>query len=564
MRVNRSENRQPVPTSSGQENSQTDRLAFAGWDPSTDTTADSLAALRQQFLSSAGSWLDSPVERLYDVIRDFRRLWAQTGGTESHLSEALSSEMVTADGVESDVVEGNETKTAKSLQSLNFFCNVNILASLQDSYAIPEITAYFPVFSPEQSSRCREAVTSVRLQQIENQCIELLQDEYLFIARLLTLWTLEEKHALCADYLFRKEGVMQIEQFYAQLPSPAERILYLARVFDSMLDHYAYAMAGFMLLADKIRELGRRQDMDLLEKVNLMLACVNAAKKVIQTRNLHMEEDAAVSGACEALLPVRFNLMLDRLTPLYHALHDYRDKELLPALRQKEFGVREKTVKRKPAISRPQKPSPAIKTPVLPQLTPAGVTEAKDKPVASEAKPAAMVSGPVEAEEVVSPEAEVSEALPREDDMLPSVLPVKDLAANTEPAQIMLLARNPKIAGLNKHHMETYEQIFAERWREARHLTLSAVEKLVRQLGGQTRGAGGSRTQIIFHDKSVATIEHRHGRDKAGELYKMSVALLQRGLGIAGFAPPGWVDELSRARDVIANFWDYAAKHTTP
>jgi hypothetical protein len=54
---------------------------------------------------------------------------------------------------------------------------------------------------------------------------------------------------------------------------------------------------------------------------------------------------------------------------------------------------------------------------------------------------------------------------------------------------------------------------------------------------GQTKGVGGSRTQIIFNNKSVATIEHRHGRDKAGELYKVSVSLLQRGLGIAGFAP---------------------------
>jgi hypothetical protein len=46
-----------------------------------------------------------------------------------------------------------------------------------------------------------------------------------------------------------------------------------------------------------------------------------------------------------------------------------------------------------------------------------------------------------------------------------------------------------------------------------------------------------------------------------GKLYKVSLALLQRGLAIAGFAPLDWEDKLSHTRDLLMNLRDYASKH---
>lgn len=597
---------QPAPLPAGHDNIEVGNhiISFMRQDLPVHNAELSLTTLRKHFLSGSDAWLNCPVEELYDGIRTFRMMLAQMK-QEGYLKSLPSEDALDNARNYISLLLDLESEDKVPLSHLNnFLVNINVLASLQDTCNLAEIIDYFPVLPPRRTKH-QEIPTTLQLQQIKNQCIEVLQDEYMFIARLLLGQTMLEKQELLIDYLLEKEGIDLIECLYARLSDEEERNTYLHGVFDAMLDHYAYALAGFILLADKMCDLCARYDMDTLEKVNAMVACLDAAKGVIQSRNAHMAKEAMQSGTSKKLFPMRFTMMLERLEPIYQSLAHYKEKEVLPAVWGFKEMIRPVKQRRRQKAAAPQKkvkPAANRKTPYVAKAPVAKTVDvstaspmvniaevARDVQKLSLDEPAKSISAvdarntapsaPVTTISVSSAEVEteaeagatvslatgsgtVAPVLPAQDNLLsPTLLPASTFVGPaTEPAQIMMLARNPRLAGLSKRHMATYEQIFSERLLDVKHLALSAVEKLVKQLGGQTKGVGGSRTQILFNNKSVATIEHRHGKDRAGELYKASVALLQRGLAIAGFAPPGWEDKLSRARDWVVNFRNYAAK----
>jgi hypothetical protein len=279
----------------------------------------------------------------------------------------------------------------------------------------------------------------------------------------------------------------------------------------------------------------------------------------------------------------RFDMVLDSLKLIRDELAVHMEKEIIP-----KYGINVYTpVKKSKGKPRPtpkkqaKKPSPIKPTPhraKAPTLLPEAAAVAAELIALPSAKAS---SQPIPAN-VVSPALLASSAptlpagptLHLSSPIVPTTLQSPAVIAApvtvASPAAVIssaamappaaALNENPKLLGLNKRHQETYEQIFADRWSAAKNIGLDAVDKLIRRLGGQTKGVGGSRTQIIFNNKSVATIEHRHGRDKARELYKVSVSLLQRGLGIAGFAPKGWEDELSRSYALINGLRKYQAE----
>lgn len=461
--------------------------------------------------------------------------------------------------------------TVPSVIAKQYFSeNAKILLSfLLETFDLPEIVAHFPPV-PECFRGTGTGMPDVQLQQIKEECLDLMQHEYMVVARLFLAAGLEEKAMLFWDYMLPLDEVKKIEATLAQ-HNPAEQEHLMLDAFTENFNHYSYALAGLYLLGERMQTISPTQDKETLRLAREMLMYIDAAIKVVQSRHdFFIKQTAALLTRPQkrmrlayGLRPVRFKVMLERIQSIRTALARYIEDDLLPDYLEKTFHfkepvparrksapLRKKVPKVKQRQAKPKQPRIPMET-VIPAAPPAVETivksvmagQAEAMPEQAEAEPSAETE-----ESAVSP----SSLFPTPD----TLIPVAEILTQASP---VMPVENPRLAGLHPRYRAIYDQVFFSRWSEARDLTLNAVKKLVTHLGGQTKGVGGSRTQIIFNNKSVATIEHRHGKDKAGELYKVSVALLQRGLGIAGFAPRGWVDELSRTRDMLTNFWRYAA-----
>ena len=506
------------------------------------------------------------MSQLYEEICRIRKHNWERRAQEERPDEATVPQPLFMVFPESTVQE--EPQVAQ-LRVQNFSDNVNILATLQDMYEFAEIGAYFPPL-PKLSAKNKNTPVTEELQHITKQCIKLLNDEYMMVARLLVAQTPLEKKTLLIDYMMSDEGVDFIERKVSTL-SDLQRETYLFGISEGLLDHYTYVVAGINLLADKIRDVCARQDMDSMDRINHMLSYLDAARKIIQSRDKYLTGGPlpVKNEHTAKLLPIRFNIIRERLKNIRGSLVAYQTKvlpsyqsEILRSFQPKEMGGKKKGRLGRQA----QKPraSSLIKKrePAAPSITPVSISPLPPElAIVPAARPTPIVplSQEVLLENTVRVDTEVTPAALSAPQS--SLFAVPGPAPAPSNAEHKLMASdNPCVASLSKHNRAIYEQIFFGSWKDKQHLALSDVEKLIKQLGGQIRGAGGSRTKIIFDNRSVATIEHRHGRDRAKSLYKLSVSLLQRGLGIAGFAPLDWKDELSRARDMIIEFKNYAAE----
>jgi hypothetical protein len=540
------------------------------------------ADFKEQLVKKSNTWASCSLEILYDALIQLR-------------SKAVKDKPTRVDGekiIRPTLVKFNvpdtlfkEDKGSVKLQS--FIADVSLLADLQQAYELPEITRHFPAL-PNAFKPTTIQITNPRLQQIKKACIKLLQDEYMVIARLFLAETLEEKVVLLWDYMLPAKTAKNIAAAF-KLVKPEDREAELLNMLVTNFDHYSYALAGLYLLAQSMQALTLSCHEDSLKAARLMLTYIDAAIKVVQSCNIFLAKNAAILTKLQAKKgpkvvykaeEIRFDKMLERLQPIRHSLANYIEQDLLPAFTQKNFNFKapvpamEKARKKpnltltKKKVITPSKSKLALRAYIAQQRT---HTQANTLPLNT------ILTEASTQPEIITAPIDIPSTLTQEENKAPpisvpckvskpvltqaSVYPSTTLSAlKVEPEPILPVAIHPKVAALNKRRMLTYEQIFADRWHETKGITMDAVEKLVTQLGGYTKGAKGSRVKIVFDNKSVATIEYRHGGDKASELYKVSVALLQRGLAIAGFAPSDWEDHLSQTRDLIINFKDYAAR----
>jgi hypothetical protein len=604
------------------------------------------ADFKDKLIKQPNTWANCSLETLYDIFVQMCSSLPSEKVNKSIYRNQLweTTEVETISLALPDVLIEGAGEKEEILQE-NFFDNMHMLKKLELAVGSPEITMHFPPVPKALAQTEGHTALHVKLQEIKQACIKMLQDEYLIIARLCLAETQQEKMVLLLDYVLSEVWSSKLIRCVALLPDGSvEKEDACTKIFFEWLDHYTYAVAAFYHLANRMQALSTAKDKDALALARLMQSYLDATIKIVESRNdffkkdtlrlrtkhtkvqtqlstLPQEKKSAAKDTLANFKPERFDKMLEYLQPIRDSLVTHIEQDLLPAFLQKEFKfelsapARKKGKERKPSLSpKKYKHQPfAVKQPqaakakqskmhkintsqpenasligekkvfVLPQKNmPAPVIaeqqpvkEAEDEVKVSVLQPEKSLSTdevkPLIAEESVIPSSKkqhTASASPIKSELLPPVasiapyaplLPVSAIVSHREPMPTAL-TRNVKLTNLNKDHWETYEQIFSDRWSETRHLTLSAVEKLVTRLGGKMKGAKGSRTQLFFNDKSVATIEHRHGGDKAGALYKVSLALLQRGLGIAGFAPPGWEDKLSRTRDLIVNFREYVAK----
>jgi hypothetical protein len=567
---------------------------------SADQPILSPSDLKNKLMQQPNTWANCSLEKLYDACVDLMATQSNTRikWTHTYRKEKVET-FITQPEALSVAIPAEWINEHEPTQHENFFSNINILLVLQNAYEEAEIIVHFPEV-PKALMSTSTVQINLPLQQVKEMCIQLCQDEYMVIARLFLAETIEEKVSLLRDYMLPVHIAEQMEAGFARLsPEKKEQTLYA--IFFEYFDHYSYALAGLYHLASRVSKLSVNPGKDVQKVAHLMQSYLAAAIKIVQSRNDFVKKQAAQMTKTVLnkgnrlgyeMRPIRFDIMLKSLQSVSHILNTYIEKEILPTIWEREFGIKETQSSAKKNKRRPQ---PAAhkksgkKPPTVNQQPPVAKVSTQERAIPILDPPFEKIALPLEEVAAVR-EAVVVEPLinlpvseVQEDKVTPSPalthsdlarvapiiaslpaepsLPVSARVSLTEASYPpILLTENPILTKLNKRQKEIYEQIFAERWREAKGISLDAVEKLVTRLGGQTKGVGGSRTQIIFNHKSVATIEHRHGRDRAGELYKISVSLLQRGLGIAGFAPMGWEDQLSRTRDLLINFREYAAQ----
>jgi hypothetical protein len=589
--------RKPVSTVKlSSENITTNHLSLdlAAFATLNDKPVPSPTDLKKQLMQQPNTWASCSLEELYNAYIQ-SQVMQKPNKNKNSLCVAAEYKMYS---VPQAFIRG--TRTHKTTEQFHvFMANADMLSHLQSAYDRQEISGHFPAV-PESLTSIRAGQANIPLQQIKKRCINLFRDEYLIIAQLFLTETLQEKVFLLQEHMLTAEGAAQAQAYFASLPHHSMgRVKALCVAWGEILHDYSYTLAGLYHLAERMTTLSTAEDKDAQKVANLMQTYLEAAIKIVQSRTELFRKAAAAVLKSKAykgeksayfFKPIRHTIILESLQLIRLALTDHMEKNILPIFREREFGYKEERVPKKKNRKKLQsltashkkitkkspvaKPQPIAKPPTKEEMSNFIATTQLETPVLAEEVillPEQAISTRVTtthtAEDAITPASiELSDpALTVTPTITPlplpveSLLPVAALNLSIAPLQAVLMD-NPKLIGLTKRQKETYEQIFAAQWKDASGINLEAVKKLVTRLGGQTKGVGGSRTQIIFTHKSVATIEHRHGRDRAGELYKLSVSLLQRGLGIAGFAPLGWEDQLSRTRDLLINFRKYVAK----
>ncbi|EFA82032.1 hypothetical protein PPL_04937 [Heterostelium album PN500] len=98
---------------------------------------------------------------------------------------------------------------------------------------------------------------------------------------------------------------------------------------------------------------------------------------------------------------------------------------------------------------------------------------------------------------------------------------------------------NSILNNLNQRARNTYDQLFFPTCKQDNWIDLSKIQGLISALGGRLEGVRGSRFAIYLNGKKCPNvIEIRHGRDKSGTLYPLSILLLRNNLDQAGLSPP--------------------------
>jgi hypothetical protein len=216
------------------------------------------AELEQRLVKQSNTWANCSVEDLYGFLKKCQALTPENQVVRR--VKGSSGKSIIMNKVETrqfDIpIELLRAMPNVDQESLDNFClNIDMLGGLEIAYSHPDIVGKFLPLPQELKGRDDKAINEP-LQKIKAMCMELLETEYLVLARLFLAETFSEKYTLLTDYMLTEEGaILRQNELYYGKEMDEQHIRMLTTDCLVLFEHYSHAVASVYHLTTTLQIL---------------------------------------------------------------------------------------------------------------------------------------------------------------------------------------------------------------------------------------------------------------------------------------------------------------------